>query len=293
MDLRARIRDWLIEDFGSAPLHFETAGDPWCEARIRAKSAAVLAGSPFVAPVLEETQALLALDRGRPPEIEWRAAEGTRLAADEIAAVVHGHAQTLLKAERTALNLLSHVSEIATHTAAVLAELGDVPASFRGLVDTRKNRPGLRYFEKYAVRIGGARNHRLGFFDGDLIKDNDIAAAGSVRAAVDRVWNRRYMTEMQIEAQDLAQLDAVLDDGRVHLILLDNMDLDTLREAVSRCRARGTAAETGKPYVLEASGIGDSDHAAVAAAGVDFISTSSLVRGAPPLDFNMKIVRVG
>ena len=293
MDLRARIRDWLIEDFGSVPLHFEAAQEPWCAARIRAKSAAVLAGGPFVAPVLEETQALLALDRGRAPEIEWRAAEGARLAAGEVAAVVHGHAQTLLKAERTALNLLSHVSEIATHTAAVLATLGDTPASFRGLVDTRKNRPGLRYFEKYAVRVGGARNHRLGFFDGELVKDNDIAAAGSVPAAVERVWERRYMTDVQIEAQDLAQLDAVLDDGRVHLILLDNMDLATLREAVSRCRARGAAAKTGKPYVLEASGVGAGDYAAIAATGVDFISTSSLVRAAPPLDFNMKIVRVG
>ncbi len=293
MDLRARIRDWLTEDLGGAPFHFETARDRWCEAHVRAKSEAVLAGRPFLAAIFEEAQALLALDRGRPPEVEWEAEEGARVPAGARVARVRGYAQTLLKAERTALNFLSHVSEIATHTAALLERLGDLPPSFRGLVDTRKNRPGLRYFEKYAVRVGGARNHRLGFFDGDLIKDNDIAAAGSIRQAIDRVWGVRYMTDVQIEVQSLAQLDDVLDDGRVHMILLDNMDLPALRAAVARARERGTASRTGKPYSLEASGIGGADLGAIARAGVDYISTSRLVRAAPPLDFSMKIVKAG
>ncbi|MEK6712087.1 MAG: hypothetical protein AABZ64_16080, partial [Nitrospinota bacterium] len=275
---------------------FEAARDPWCEAHIKAKSAAVLCGAPFVHAILEETQGLLALGPARPPEVEWEYAEGARVPAGAVVARARGHAETLLKAERTALNFLSHLSEIATHTADVLREIGPLPVGFGGVLDTRKNAPGLRYFEKYAVRAGGARNHRLGFFDGDLVKDNDIAVAGGIRAAIDRVFGRRYMAEVQIEVGSLAELDEVLADGRVHMILLDNMDLPALREAVARARRKGTASKTGKPYSLEASGIGGAGGGgfrAIAEAGVDFISTSRLVRAAPPLDFNMKIVRVG
>ncbi|MBI3127828.1 MAG: carboxylating nicotinate-nucleotide diphosphorylase [Candidatus Tectomicrobia bacterium] len=293
MDLRAQIRAWLAEDLGPGPFHFEAARDPWCEAHVKAKSAALLCGAPYVLAILEETQSLLALGPAKPPEAGWEYEEGARVPAGAVVCRARGHAQTLLKAERTLLNFLSHLSEIATHTANVLKEIGDLPAGFGGVIDTRKNTPGLRHFEKYAVRTGGARNHRLGFFDGDLIKDNDIAVAGGVRPAIDRVWGLRYMTEIQIEVQDLAQLDEVLSDGRVHMILLDNMDLATLREAVSRARQKGTASRTGKPYSLEASGVGGAGFRALAEAGVDFISTSRLVRAAPPLDFNMKIVKVG
>ena len=147
-----------------------------------------------------------------------------------------GHTQTILKAERTALNLISHISEIATHTANTLDRFGDFPETLKGIIDTRKNRPGLRYFEKYAVRAGGGQNHRLGFFDGEMIKDNDIVAAGSITAAVDIQFGNRYMTETQIEVQNLTQLEEVLEDGRVHMILLDNMDIETLQKAVTRTR---------------------------------------------------------
>lgn len=291
MDIRSKIRAWLLEDFGGAPLHYEAEGDPWCAAELRSKSDGLLAGRPFFLPVLEEAQRLLALGPGRPPEVRWRKEESGRIASGEVLASVSGHAQTLLKAERTALNLLSHISEIATHTADTLARLGDWPETLRGIVDTRKNRPGLRYFEKYAVRAGGAQNHRFGFFDGVMIKDNDIAAAGSIPAAVDAQFGKRYMTEIQIEVQNLAQLEEVIEDGRVRMILLDNMDVPTLREAVARARRAGRASRTGEPYELEASGVGGGDLRGVAAAGVDYISTSALVRAAPPLDFHMKIVR--
>ena len=293
MDLRAQIRDWLTEDLGGGPFPFEAARDPWCEAEIRTKSEALLCGAPYALAILEETQRLLALGPARPPEVEWEHAEGARVPAGAVLARARGHAQTLLKAERTLLNFLSHLSEIATHTAEVLREIGPLPAGFGGILDTRKNTPGLRHFEKYAVRVGGARNHRLGFFDGELIKDNDIAVAGGVRPAIGRVWGLRYMAEVQIEVQNLTELEEVIADGRVHMILLDNMGLATLREAVACARKAKAAARTGKPYSLEASGIGGGGFKAIAEAGVDFISTSRLVRAAPPLDFNMKIVRVG
>ncbi len=293
MDIRSKVREWLLEDFGSAPLHFEAEKEPLCVAELCSKSDAILAGSPFFLPVLEETQNLLALGKNHPPEIDWRKNEGARISRGELLAYVSGHTQTILKAERTALNLLSHTSEIATHTAHTLSLFGDFPKTLKGIIDTRKNRPGLRYFEKYAVRVGGGRNHRLGFFDGEMIKDNDITAAGSIPAAIDRQFGNRYMTDTQIEVQNLSQLEKVIEDGRVHMILLDNMDIETLRRAVLRTREAGVAPKTQKPYELEASGIGGIDLKSIAETGVDYISTSSLVRSAPPLDFHMKITKVG
>ncbi len=291
MDIRSKIRAWLLEDFGGAPLHYEAEKQPWCAAELRSKSDAILAGRPFFLPVLEETQNLLALGPSRPPVVRWRKGEGARISRGEVLASVSGHAQTILKAERTALNLLSHISEIATHTADTLARLGDLPETLRGIVDTRKNRPGLRYFEKYAVRAGGGQNHRFGFFDGVMIKDNDIAAAGSIPAAIDAQFGKRYMTDIQIEVQNLTQLEEVIRDGRVRMILLDNMDVRALRKAVARTREAGRASRTGKPYELEASGVGGGDMRSIAATGVDYISTSALVRAAPPLDFHMKITQ--
>ncbi|MDA0999882.1 MAG: carboxylating nicotinate-nucleotide diphosphorylase [bacterium] len=292
MDLRARVREWLLDDFGGAPLHSELEKEDRCEAEIRAKSEGLLAGSPFLAPIFEETQRLLALGAPSPPaEIQWEKEDGERFTRGELLAIVKGPATVLLKAERTALNLLSYMSEIATHTAIVHAALGNFPEGFKGLIDTRKGGPGLSYFEKYAVRIGGGKNHRLGMFDGEMIKDNDIAAAGSIPAAIDARWGRRYMVDIQIEVQSLDQLAQVLGDGRVHMILLDNMDTATLAEAVRQAREKGSAARSGKPYILEASGVPPDRLAEVAASGVDYISTSALVRSAPPLDFHMKIVR--
>ena len=292
MDIRSKIREWLLEDFGDAPLLYDAKEETFCVADLRSKSAAILAGSPFFLPILEETQNLLALGKSKSPKVDWRKDEGDRISNGELLAHISGHTQTILKAERTALNLLSHVSEIATHTANILARLGDFPTTLKGIIDTRKNRPGLRYFEKYAVRIGGAQNHRLGFFDGEMIKDNDIAAAGSIRAAIDRQFGHRYMTETQIEVQNLAQLEEVIADGRLHMILLDNMDIATLSKAVVRTRKVGIASKTRKPYELEASGIGNADMRNIAETGVDYISTSSLVRSAPPLDFHMSITKV-
>lgn len=292
MDIRSKVREWLLEDFGSAPLQYDAEKDPLCVAELRTKSDAILAGSPFILPVLEETQNLLALGNSSPPEVKWQKDEGARISKGELLAHVSGHTQTILKAERTSLNLISHISEIATHTANTLAYFGDFPETLKGIIDTRKNRPGLRYFEKYAVRAGGGQNHRLGFFDGEMIKDNDIVAAGSIPAAIDRQFGNRYMTETQIEVQNLAQLEEVIEDGRVHMILLDNMNIETLQKAVARTRKVGVTFKTQKPYEIEASGIGDGDIRSIAETGVDYISTSSLVRSAPPLDFHMKITKV-
>jgi nicotinate-nucleotide pyrophosphorylase (carboxylating) len=293
VDIRAKVRDWLFDDLGNAPFQIELSDDPVREAAIRSKSEGILAGSPFVGILFKETQRLIALDRAEPAKIQWKKRDGDSISPGDLVATVRGRAQVLLKTERTALNILSYISEIATHTARVVGEVGEFPPTFAGVLDTRKGRPGLMYFEKYGVRAGGGRNHRLGMFDGDMIKDNDIEVAGSIGAAIDRMWGKRYMVDIQIEVQTFEQLAEVMDDGRVHMILLDNMDTETLRAAVARVRERGTAHKTGKRYELEASGIKGVGLREIALTGVDYISTSSLVRSAPPLDFNMKIVPDG
>ena len=292
MDIRAKVREWLLEDFGSAPFQIETTGDPVCEAEIRAKSSGTLAGVPFIGVMFEECARLIALDIPATVEIRWEKSDGDEISPGDLLAVVRGHAQILLKCERTALNLLSYISEIATNTSRRLAEAGEFPETFKGLLDTRKGTPGLMYFEKYGVRTGGGKNHRLGMFDGDMIKDNDIKVAGSITAAIDAVWGRRYMVDAQIEVQSLGELGEVMDDGRVHMILLDNMDTETLGIAVAQARERGAARQTEKRYELEASGIKGGNLGDIARTGVDYISTSALVRSAPALDFNMKIVRI-
>ena len=292
IDIRSKIRDWLLEDFGQAQLHFDVSKEPFCEAELRSKSEAVISGSIFIQNIFDITQELLGFGVSEKPVVKWLKQEGDTVNNGDLIAQIFACSQTILKAERTVLNLLSHMSEISTYTKKVLCSALDFPETFKGILDTRKNRPGLRYFEKYAVRIGGGMNHRLGFFDGDIIKDNDIVAAGSIEAAIDQKFDFRYMTDIQIEVQTFEQLDQVLEDGRVHMLLLDNMDLDNLKDAVQRIRRVGYASMTKKPYILEASGIGNLNFLEVALTGVDFISTSSLVRSAPPLDFNLKIVKL-
>ena len=252
----------------------------------------MISGSIFVQDILEITQELLGFGVTKKPTIQWLKKEGGVVESGDLLAQISGCSQTILKAERTILNLLSHMSEISTHTKNELSSMHNFPETFKGILDTRKNRPGLRYFEKYAIRIGGGKNHRLGFFDGDMIKDNDIVVAGSIPAAIDRQYDLRYMTDIQIEVQSFEQLDEVLEDGRISMLLLDNMNLKNLKDAVTRIRQVGYASVTKKPYILEASGIGNMSILDVALTGVDFISTSSLVRSAPPLDFNLKIVRL-
>lgn len=292
MDIRAKVREWLLDDFGGAPFQIETKNDILCEAEIRAKSNGVLAGIQFLEIFFDETQRLISLDRSEPIESLRKKKDGDTFEIGDLVTTVLGHPQILLKAERAALNFLSYTSEISTNTAHIICELSESPDTFLGVLDTRKGRPGLIFFEKYAVRVGGGKNHRLGMFDGVLIKDNDIVVAGSIRAAIDAQWGGRYMVEIQIEVQSIDQLDEVMDDGRVHMILLDNMDAGTLQVAVAKARGCGTASRTGKRYVLEASGIKDAELGEIARSGVDYLSISSLVRSAPPLDFNMKIVRI-
>lgn len=269
---RADVARALAEDVGSGDL---TAGliDPArrARARILAREAAVICGTPWV------EAALTALDPG--VQLTWHVAEGQRCAPDQVVLEIEGSARALLSAERTALNFLQLLSAVATKT----ATYADVVAGTRArIVDTRKTLPGLRLAQKYAVRVGGGTNHRIGLHDAVLIKENHIAAAGGVtavlRAAQQQVGARAAFIEIEVET--LEQLAEALDAGAT-MVLLDNMPLPLLREAVRTNAGRA---------VLEISGGVTLDGLReLAETGVDRISIGTLTKDVKATDFSMRL----
>jgi len=207
--------------------------------------------------------------------------DGARLAKGDRVAEVHGRTLSLLSGERIALNFICHLSGIATEARA----LADLAASTGKAVilDTRKTLPGWRVLAKYAAKVGGARNHRMGLHDMVLVKDNHVDAAGSVRAAVDRVrarWGTRFAVE--IEARTLDEVREAVAAG-ADTVMLDNMDDATMREAVALVAGRAK---------VEASGNMTRERIpAVSATGVDFISVGGLTHSVKAFDFSLKIER--
>ncbi|MFL6197133.1 MAG: carboxylating nicotinate-nucleotide diphosphorylase [Thermoanaerobaculia bacterium] len=211
-------------------------------------------------------------------EIEAFAADGEDVEAGTVLATVRGHARAILSAERTALNLLGRLCGIATATRdmAMLVE----PHGAH-VVCTRKTTPGLRALEKYAVRCGGGHNHRFGLDDAVLIKDNHIALAGGLRTAVERARQAvGHLVKIEVEVDSLAQLREALDLG-VDVVLLDNMPLETLREAVSLAKGKAVTEASG--------GINPKTAAGIAATGVDLLSVGWLTHSAPALDVALDV----
>ncbi|TPI56061.1 carboxylating nicotinate-nucleotide diphosphorylase [Mesorhizobium sp. B3-1-3] len=209
-------------------------------------------------------------------EMTVHRADGSEVAQGEAIASVHGPARAILTAERTALNFLCHLSGIATATAAVVAAIHDHNAK---IVCTRKTTPGLRAVEKYAVRAGGGCNHRFGLDDAILIKDNHIAIAGGVRPAIERARaGAGHLVKIEVEVDTMAQLDEAL-ALNPDAVLLDNMSVEQLREAVAVVAGRA---------ITEASGrITSATAPAIAATGVDLISIGWLTHSAPILDIGL------
>ena len=204
--------------------------------------------------------------------------EGSDVAAAGVVALVRARARALLSAERTALNLLGRLSGIATATRDVVARLQGLPTK---IASTRKTTPGLRLLEKHAVRVGGGTPHRYGLDDAVLIKDNHVALAGGISEAVARVRRRvGHMVKVEVEVDTLGQLDEALALG-VDALLLDNMDLETLREAVRRSRGRALTEASG--------GIRPERVREIAETGVDLISLGWLTHSAPALDVALDV----
>ena len=243
-------------------------------ARVLARESAVLCGAPWVEAVVRQLE----------PEAEiiWHVAEGARCEANQVVLELRGSARALLTAERSALNFLQLLSAVATRTA---LHVDAVRGTRCQIVDTRKTLPGLRLAQKYAVRAGGGSNHRIGLYDAVLIKENHIAAAGGVRAALQAAQAVAHQAKfVQIEVETLAQLDEALMAG-ARMVLLDNMDLPTLRAAV----ARNEQANEDARAVLEISGGVTLDGLrALAETGVDRISIGGLTKDVKAIDFSMR-----
>ncbi len=208
--------------------------------------------------------------------------DGETIKPGEVVAEVRGKVASILKGERVALNLLQHLSGIATYTRKFVEKVKGFPVK---ILDTRKTTPGLRVLEKYAVSCGGGVNHRFGLSDGVLIKDNHIKACGSVKEALRRAKEGLpHVYRVEVEVKDLSELKEALSAG-AEAILLDNMSPETLREAVRIARRI-------KPDVLlEASGgVTLENVREIAATGVDLISVGRLTHSAPAVDLHLKVV---
>lgn len=270
------VRRALAEDLGLAG---DVTSDAVLDAELRAEAVVVARAAGRLAGLLPAMAAFRLLDPA--VEVEAHRADGEDVAAGDVLATVRGAARAILGAERTALNLLGHLCGVATATRTLVAAAA--PHGAR-VVCTRKTTPGLRALEKYAVRAGGGSNHRFGLDDAVLVKDNHRALAGGLRNAVERA--RRgvgHMVKIEVEVDSLAQLEEAL-GLPVDAVLLDNMDLDTLAEAVRRVRA------APRRVLTEASGgITPATAAAVAATGVDMLSAGWLTHSAPALDVALDI----
>jgi nicotinate-nucleotide pyrophosphorylase (carboxylating) len=230
-----------------------------------ARGSGVSAGAPIAAAVFAEVC-------GDDARISILTPDGARVEPGQVILSVTGATHDLLRAERPALNLLGHLSGIATATRRWVDAIAGTRASIR---DTRKTTPGMRRLEKYAVRCGGGVNHRMSLSDAALVKDNHVVAAGGVAAAFDLVRARFPGVDVEVEVDSLEQLDDVLAAG-ADLVLLDNFTTDEMREAVRRNAGRAR---------LEASGGLSLDVAAdVAATGVDYLAVGALTHSAPVLD---------
>ncbi|MDN6275092.1 carboxylating nicotinate-nucleotide diphosphorylase [Psychrobacter sp.] len=203
-------------------------------------------------------------------------ADGDRVEADTVLATVRGNAHHLLTAERTALNFMTHLSGIATATRQVVDSVSNYPAQ---ITCTRKTIPGLRIVQKYAVRCGGGRNHRLGLDDAILIKDNHIAIAGDIKAAIEKAQAfAGHLIPIEVEVDTIDQLKQALDAG-ANLVLLDNMPPDVLSQAVALCDGRAKTEASG--------GVTPETVQAVAKTGVDFIAMGYLTHSTTALDIGL------
>lgn len=271
------LRDWLLEDIGRgdrATQSIITPEDEPRQAEWIVKEAGIVAGLPIALRVFS------ILDPCTSYTIT--AAEGQWCERGQVIARITGSLDALLTGERVALNLAMRLSGIATATYSYVAAIADLPTK---LVDTRKTTPGLRIFEKYASQVGGAVNHRMGLDDGVMLKDNHIAAVGSIEEAVKRTRNQiPYPLTIEVETESLEQVEDALNLHEVDIIMLDNMPIETMHEAIHRIRRLrpGLKVEASGNITLETI-------RSIAETGVDFISTSAPITRSSWLDLSMKL----
>jgi nicotinate-nucleotide pyrophosphorylase (carboxylating) len=270
--LKNLIEHALAEDIGPGDVTSEATIPPesTSEAIILAKQHLVLVGLDVAREVFHQLDPSLVFTPF--------AKDGDAVHGGTEIAKVSGNTRALLAGERVALNLLQHLSGIATLTSKYVEKVKGLKAE---VLDTRKTLPGLRQLEKYAVRVGGGRNHRFGLHDGVLIKDNHITASGGIIKAVERARKKaHHLLKLEVETKTLDEVVEALAVG-ADIIMLDNMPLDIMREAVKLVAGRALVEASGN-VTLETVRL-------IAETGVDFISSGSLTHSAPAADISMKI----
>jgi len=261
----------LLEDVGTGDLTGKLVPEePRAKARVIVREEAVLCGAPWFEGIM------LAVDQDI--EIDWQYAEGDVMAADSVVCTIEGSPRSLLTAERASLNFLQLLSGVASATRKYV----DVVAGTRAkILDTRKTLPGLRQAQKYAVRVGGGANQRMALYDGILIKENHIAAAGGITAALNAAAALNAGVTIQVEVESIAELQEALAAGAVS-ILLDNFDLDMMVDAVR--------INDGRALLEASGGINLQTVRAIAETGVDRISIGSLTKDVRATDYSLRIV---
>ncbi len=268
--IQADVQRSLDEDVGSGDLtaSLVPAGRR-VTATIICRESAIICGQPWVNEVLHRI--------APSARMQWHLQDGQRCAPGATVLVIEGEARELLTAERTCLNFLQTLSAVATRTAQYVEVVRGTRAA---ILDTRKTIPGLRVAQKYAVRCGGGKNHRMGLYDAVLIKENHIAAAGGLTAAFRAAQALKApVAFIQVEVETLRQLQEALDAG-VTMVLLDNMDLPTLREAVRMAQGRCSLEISGG---VTLQGLRE-----LAETGVDRISVGALIKDIQAVDFSMR-----
>jgi nicotinate-nucleotide pyrophosphorylase (carboxylating) len=261
----------LLEDIGSGDLTGKLVPDDTrVTARVIVREAAVLCGAPWFEGVM------LAVDQDT--DIAWQFAEGDLMPANSTVCTITANPRALLTAERAALNFLQLLSGVATATRRYVDVIAGTSAA---ILDTRKTLPGLRQAQKYAVRVGGGKNQRMALYDGILIKENHIAAAGGVTPALTAAASLNAGAPVQIEVETIAQLEEALAAG-VKSVLLDNFDLGMMREAVQ--------VNAGRALLEASGGINLDTVRAIAETGVDRISIGSLTKDVHATDYSLRIV---
>ena len=283
--LRQQLAEWLQEDLGRGDLSAPALQGVEGEAHWVAKAPGVFCGGVLVEPLLREL-----VNGQHHCSVEGLVSEGLPVEAGDVLLQLRGSAETLVALERTALNLAMRLSGIATATAALVAQLEGTGV---GLADTRKTTPGLRVLEKYAVRCGGGVNHRMGLDDAAMLKENHLAWAGGVTAAIaavraDAPWPARVIVEAETAEEAQAAVVAGAD-----ALLLDEFSPEALTTLIPLLRAQAELRPARTSVVLEASGINPADLRLYAATGVDLISTSAPMTRSSWLDLSMRFTPSG
>lgn len=260
----------LGEDVGPGDINAALiAATTQAEATVVTRDAGIFCGKPWVEETCRQVDAAI--------ELHWHVADGDPIASGDTLLTLHGPARGLLTAERTIINFMQLLSATATYARRYVDA---VAATNAVVLDTRKTVPGLRVAQKYAVRAGGARNHRMGLFDAYLLKENHIEAAGGVANAIRQARRLEPMKPVQVEVEDNAQLAEAIVAG-ADRVLLDNYSLADLQSAVEQAQGQ---------VVLEASGgITLANAAKIAETGVDYLSVGELTKNIAPLDLSMRI----